>query len=97
MAQEIVTAVNNPDLAPCRPRSPASGFVVPLNMVRVGECVKIKSVSGQDDTRRMLCNMGFVEDAEVTIITEMNGDVIVNIKGARVAISKKMASRVLTA
>jgi Fe2+ transport system protein A len=71
--------------------------VLPLSMVRTGERVKVKSISGKDDTKRFLSNIGFVEDAEVTIISEMNGNVIVNVKGTRVAISKSMASRVLTA
>ena len=70
---------------------------MPLSMVRAGEKVRIRSVSGKDETRHFLCNLGFVEGAEVAVLSEMNGNVIVNIKGTRMAISKAMASRVLTA
>ncbi|WP_407313164.1 ferrous iron transport protein A [Desulfosporosinus sp. SB140] len=97
MEKENTAAIYDANLSVCRPRSSSSGHVIPLSMVRSGERVKVKSVSGKDDTRRFLSNIGFVEDAEVTVVTEMNGNVIVNVKGTRVAISKSMASRVLTA
>ena len=80
-----------------RPRSAVSGHVLPLSMVRTGKKVLVKSITGKDETRHFLGNIGFVEDAEVSVVSEMNGNVIVNIKGTRVAISKSMASRVLTA
>ncbi len=70
---------------------------MPLSMVRAGERVHVKSITGKDEIRRFLGNIGFVEDAELSVITEMNGNVIVSIKGTRVAISKSMACRVLTA
>jgi ferrous iron transport protein A len=95
MAKEAVAL--NPSLTVCRPRSAVSGPVIPLSMVRTGEKVRVKFITGKDTTRHFLGNIGFVEDAEVSVVTEMNGNVIVNIKGTRVAISKSMASRVLTA
>ena len=73
------------------------GCVLPLNLVHTGQKVCVRSITGKDETKRFLGNIGFVEGAEVSVVTEMNGNVIVNIKGARVAISKSMASRVLTA
>jgi len=97
MEKDNATALFNTNMSVCRPRSSSPGYAVPLSMLRAGERVKIKSISGKDDTRRFLSNMGFVEDAEIAVVSEMNGNVIVNIKGARVAISKSMASRVLTA
>ena len=45
--------------------------------------------------RQHLSNLGFVEGAEVTIINEVAGSVICNVKGARVALSKSMAGRIL--
>lgn len=79
------------------PRRHPAGNVIPLSMVRTGEQVRVRSISGQDETRRFLNKLGFVEDAEVSVVSEMNGNVIVNVKGARVAISQSMARRVLTA
>ncbi|ADU26660.1 FeoA family protein [Ethanoligenens harbinense] len=85
------------NLCVCSPRRDHAKNVVPLSMVRAGEHVTIHSISGKDDTRRFLCNLGLVEDATVSVVSEMGGNVIVNIKGTRLAISKAMASRVLTA
>ena len=65
--------------------------LVPLTMARVGEPVSIKKVSGQSGTRQFLENLGFVPGSHVTVITEINGNVIVNIKESRVAISREMA------
>ncbi len=71
--------------------------VMPLSMARSGQKVQVKAIRGKDETRRFLSNIGFVEDAEVSIVSEMGGNVIVNVKGTRVAISRSMASRVLVA
>lgn len=94
---EKEAAVRSPNLTVCRPRSPAHGPAVPLSMVHRGEKVRVRRITGRDETRQFLGNIGFVEDAEVSVVTEMNGNVIVNVKGTRVAISRAMASRVLTA
>jgi ferrous iron transport protein A len=75
------------------PSASVSGMM-PLNMVRPGTEVSVHSIRGKDDTRRFLESLGFVEDAAVTVITELGGNIIVNVKGTRVAISKSMASRV---
>lgn len=91
MAMENAATLHRSDLKTCR--SPA----MPLSMVGTGEKVRVRSVSGKGETRRFLGNLGFVENAEVSVVSELNGNVIVIIKGTRMAISKAMASRVLTA
>ena len=70
--------------------------LMPLSMARTGETVRIQSIRGKDDTRRFLNNLGFVEESEVTVVAELGGNVIVQVKGTRVAISKAMAGRILT-
>lgn len=82
-----------------RANSPSSSTLapsLPLSMVRAGQTVQVKTITGKDETRRFLSNLGFVEGAEIRIVSEMNGNVIVNVMDTRVAISKAMASRVLT-
>ncbi|TGJ77762.1 FeoA family protein [Caproiciproducens galactitolivorans] len=76
------------------PPSASISGMIPLNMVRPGTEVSVHSIRGKDETRRFLESLGFVEDAAVTVITELGGNLIVNVKGTRVAISKAMASRV---
>ena len=68
---------------------------MPLTMAREGEVTSIKRVGGKDEVRRHLENMGFVPGTDVTVVSVNNGNVIVNVKEARVAISRQMANKIL--
>ena len=68
---------------------------MPLPMAREGEVTSIKRVGGKEEVRRHLENMGFVPGTNVTVISVNNGNVIVNVKDARVAISKEMANKIM--
>ena len=68
---------------------------MPLTMAREGEVTSIKRVGGKDEVRRHLENMGFVPGTDVTVVSVNNGNVIVNVKEARVAISMEMANKIL--
>ncbi|MCL1632960.1 ferrous iron transport protein A [Sporolactobacillus sp. CPB3-1] len=83
----------------CRPQVVKKNcqHAVPLSLIRRGEKVHVACVCGKDETRRLLGNLGFVENAEVSVIAEADGNVIVKLKGTRIAISKAMARRVFTA
>ena len=59
----------------------------------VGE--KRKKVGGKEETRRILENLGFVPGGEVTVVSEIDGNMIVNIKDSRVAIGKDMANKIM--
>ena len=67
---------------------------MPLSMMGVGESNVIKKVGGRDETRRFLENLGFVVGSAVTVITEIGGNLIVNVKDSRVAIGKDMANKI---
>lgn len=79
-----------------RQSDPVTGQILPLSMAKQGEQTVVRGVRGKDDVRRLLESLGFVEGAEVMVISELAGNVIVTVKGTRVAVSKAMASRVLT-
>ena len=66
-----------------------------LSMAKEGEPVEIKKVGGKEETRKFLENLGFVVGRIVTVITEMNGNMIVNVKESRVAIGKDMANKIM--
>ena len=61
----------------------------------VGEPSTIKKVGGKEETRRFLENLGFVPGGEVTVVSEIDGNMIVNIKDSRVAIGKDMANKIM--
>ena len=69
--------------------------MMPLSMAQEGKPVQIKLVGGKEETRRFLENLGFVAGSIVTVITEMNGNMIVNVKESRVAIGKDMANKIM--
>lgn len=68
---------------------------MPLSMVKEGEANIIRKVAGKEDTRRFLENLGFVTGGTVTVISEMGGNIIVNVKDSRVAIGKDMANKIM--
>lgn len=69
--------------------------MMPLTMAKAGERNSIKKVGGKADTRQFLENLGFVAGTPVTVITEISGNMIVNIKESRVAISREMAGKIM--
>jgi ferrous iron transport protein A len=96
MVTENTAAITNVKTEKYCPQVKVSGQGMPLSMVAAGEKVRVASVRGKDEIRRFLSNLGFVEDTEVLVVSELSGNVIVNVKGTRMAISKVMASRILT-
>ena len=69
--------------------------MMPLSMVKPGETTTIKKVGGKEQTRKFLENLGFVTGGEVTVVSEIEGNLIVNVKDSRVAIGKDMANRIM--
>ena len=68
---------------------------MPLTMANIGETNTIKRVSGNDETKRFLANLGFVHGAEVIVLSAIGGNVIVNIKDSRVAVNADMARHIM--
>lgn len=68
---------------------------MPLTMARTGEINTIKKVGGKEETRRFLENLGFVAGGQVIVLSEISGNMIVNVKESRVAIGKDMANKIM--
>ncbi|RGD74641.1 FeoA family protein [Anaerofustis stercorihominis] len=71
------------------------GGGMPLVMSGVGEESYIKRIKGKDETKNFLEKLGFVVGGKVMVVSKNNGNIIVNVKDSRVAISKEMAARVM--
>ena len=69
--------------------------MMPLTLANVGEDNIIKKIGGKPEVRKHLENLGFVVGGNVNVITTLGGNVIVNVKEARVAISEEMAQRIM--
>lgn len=69
--------------------------MMPLVLASIGEENTIKKISGNPEVKKHLENLGFVPGGSVTIINTLGGNVIVNVKESRVAISEEMARRIM--
>ncbi|PWM39617.1 MAG: ferrous iron transport protein A [Clostridiales bacterium] len=69
--------------------------MMPLALANVGEENTIKKLGGSPEVKKHLENLGFVVGGHVTIITMLGGNVIVNVKEARIAISEEMARKIM--
>ena len=68
---------------------------MPLTMLGRGQESTVKRITGKDEVRAFLTSLGFVEGGKVSVVNEMGGNVIVNVKDTRIALSKSMASRIM--
>ena len=69
--------------------------MMPLVFAPIGEENIIKKVGGSPEVKKHLENLGFVSGGTVTIINSIGGNIIVNVKEARVAISREMAQKIM--
>ena len=69
--------------------------MLPLTMANPGEPVTIKKIGGKAETKKFLETLGFVVGGVVTVVYEISGNMIVNVKDSRVAIGKDMANKIM--
>lgn len=68
---------------------------MPLTLAALGQENIIKRIGGNAEVRAHLQNLGFVPGAVVTVVSSMSGNLIVNVKNARIAISREMAQKIM--
>lgn len=73
-----------------------SVFAMPLSLVHAGETVAVARVRGNEDMRRHLSDLGFVEEAEVHVVSSSGVNLIVMVKGSRFGIDAKIAAHIMT-
>ena len=69
--------------------------MLPLTMAKAGETVTIRRITGREEVRQRLAELGFVVDSDVTVISEIAGNLILQVKDTRIALDKSMASRIM--
>ena len=69
--------------------------MLPLTYVKTGDLAKVIKVNGKDNTRKHLADLGFVDGTIVNIISSHDGDIILNVKDSRLAVTKEMADKVM--
>ena len=68
---------------------------VPLSMADIDKKYIIRRIRGKDEVVRFIENLGFVAGAEVIVVAQMSGNIIVNVKGSRVAVGSDMAGKII--
>ncbi|GHU81208.1 iron transporter FeoA [Spirochaetia bacterium] len=68
---------------------------MPLTLVRSGDDFTVKKVGGKDEARKRLEKLGFVAGSLVSVVSELNGSLIVKVKDSRVAVSREMALKII--
>ncbi len=69
--------------------------MMPITMANAGESVKIARITGRDETKSHLRDLGFVENTPVTVVAKNGGNMILQVKESRVALDEKMAMRIM--
>ena len=69
--------------------------MMPLTLAEIGEENRIKKIGGRQEVKAHLENLGFVVGGAVTVITTIGGNVIVNVKESRIAVSREMAQKIM--
>lgn len=69
--------------------------MMPLTLANIGEDNIIKKIGGSAEVKKHLENLGFVAGGNVSVVTSMAGNIIVNVKESRVAISREMAQKIM--
>ena len=68
---------------------------MPLTMAKTGETVTIRKITGKDEVRQHLAELGFVVDSDVTVVSEIAGNLILQVKDSRIALDRTMAIRIM--
>lgn len=68
---------------------------IPISMARVGESGTVVSISGKEEVRKYLASLGFTPGATIRAVSEAGGNVILDVKGSKIAIDRKMATKIL--
>ena len=68
--------------------------MMPITMANPGESVLVKRITGKDETRHHLNELGLVEGDKVTVLQNNRGNVILKVKAGRIALDEKLAMRI---
>ena len=68
---------------------------MPLTLAPIGTPSVIRKITGKDDVRQHLAELGFVVDSTITVVSKMGGNLILQVKDSRIALDTSMATRIM--
>ena len=69
--------------------------MLPLTFVKTGDLAKVIKVNGRDNVKKHLADLGFVDGTIVNVISSHDGDIILNVKDSRLAVTREMAEKIM--
>ena len=69
--------------------------MMPLTMAEPGEAVVIRKITGKDEVRQHLAELGFTVDEKVVVLSKISGNLILKVKDSRIALDRDMACRIM--
>lgn len=70
---------------------------MPLTMAKTGDTVIIRKITGRDEVRQHLAELGFVVGESITVVNVLGGNLILQVKESRIALDQTLAMRILVA
>lgn len=70
---------------------------MPLTMAKPGDTLTIRKITGKDEVRQHLAELGFVVGESITVVNVLGGNLILQVKESRIALDQTLASRILVA
>ncbi|MBQ9421730.1 MAG: ferrous iron transport protein A [Lachnospiraceae bacterium] len=68
--------------------------MMPLSMAGTGDMVTIQMIKGTDEVRQHLAELGFIAGEEISIVNQVSGNLIIQVKDSRIALDRSMANRI---
>ncbi|MGI5976307.1 MAG: FeoA family protein [Candidatus Limivicinus sp.] len=68
---------------------------MPVTMAQIGEKLVIRKITGRDDVRQHLAELGFVVGTSIMVVSSISGNLIIQVRDSRVALDKEMANRII--
>ncbi len=75
--------------------APFTGCALPVSLAKVGQSGTVVKISGNAEVKKFLSDIGFTVGVEITVVSDLNGSKILSIRGSKIAIDGKMASKIL--
>ncbi len=69
--------------------------MMPISMADPGQTVTIRRITGKDEVRRHLAELGFVVDSTVTVVNRLGGNLILQVRDSRIALDAGLANRIM--
>jgi len=70
---------------------------MPLTMAKAGDVVTIRKITGKDEVRQHLAELGFVVGESIAVVSVLGGNLILQVKASRIALDRTLAMRILEA